>query len=102
MTEARLQLHQAISRAAYLIWEREGRPHGRDREHWLRAVEEISASIVADPVVLRPAKGAAPKTSAAQKAKAPAPKSTAKAGEAVTVPARVKAVRAKTALAKKK
>ncbi len=31
-----------ISRAAYLLWEREGRPHGRDQEHWRRAREQLS------------------------------------------------------------
>jgi len=27
---------------AYQIWEREGRPHGRDQEHWNRAEAEIN------------------------------------------------------------
>ena len=26
-----------IARTAYFIWEQEGRPHGRDRAHWLQA-----------------------------------------------------------------
>jgi hypothetical protein len=26
---------------AYLIWESEGRPHGREHEHWARAEAEI-------------------------------------------------------------
>jgi hypothetical protein len=30
-----------IQERAYAFWEREGRPHGRDLEHWLRAEEEI-------------------------------------------------------------
>jgi Protein of unknown function (DUF2934) len=42
MTEARLQLHQAISRAAYLIWEKEGRPHGRSADHWARAAAQVA------------------------------------------------------------
>jgi len=42
MTEVRLQLHQAISRAAYLIWEKEGRPHGRSADHWARAVAQVA------------------------------------------------------------
>ena len=29
--------HQAIQQQAYSIWEAEGRPHGKDVEHWLRA-----------------------------------------------------------------
>ena len=27
---------------AYLIWEREGRPEGRARDHWHRAIREAS------------------------------------------------------------
>jgi hypothetical protein len=34
-------LTQKIRQRAYEIWEREGRPHGRDRIHWLRAEAEI-------------------------------------------------------------
>jgi hypothetical protein len=28
---------------AKAIWEREGRPEGRDQEHWVKAVEELKA-----------------------------------------------------------
>jgi hypothetical protein len=34
-------LIQQIRQRAYEIWEREGRPHGRDWVHWLRAETEI-------------------------------------------------------------
>jgi hypothetical protein len=34
-------LTQKIRQRAYEIWEREGRPHGRDRIHWLRAEAEM-------------------------------------------------------------
>lgn len=30
-----------IKQRAHEIWEREGRPHGRDAEHWSRAEEEL-------------------------------------------------------------
>ncbi len=30
-----------VKEAAYYIWEKEGRPHGRDLDHWLRAEHEI-------------------------------------------------------------
>src|SRR5947207_3184084 len=30
-----------IAQRAYEIWEQSGRPHGRDREHWLQATAEI-------------------------------------------------------------
>ena len=32
-----------IRERAYAIWEQEGRPDGKDREHWLRAEAEIAA-----------------------------------------------------------
>jgi hypothetical protein len=34
---------QLIRERAYHIWEREGRPHGRDAMHWQQAVSEIEA-----------------------------------------------------------
>ncbi len=33
-----------IRERAYAIWEEEGRPHGRDWDHWLRAAEEIGSA----------------------------------------------------------
>jgi Protein of unknown function (DUF2934) len=33
-----------IERRAYAIWEREGRPQGRDFEHWLAAEAELRAA----------------------------------------------------------
>lgn len=32
----------AVRVRAYQIWEREGRPHGRDYEHWVRAQVELT------------------------------------------------------------
>ena len=32
---------QAIREAAYYLWEREGRPHGRDRDHWMQAASRL-------------------------------------------------------------
>ncbi len=32
---------QAVRERAYAIWEEEGRPHGRDLDHWHRAAAEI-------------------------------------------------------------
>jgi hypothetical protein len=32
---------QAIADAAYFIWLAEGCPHGRDKEHWLRAAQQL-------------------------------------------------------------
>jgi hypothetical protein len=36
-----MQDENRIRNRAYEIWEREGRPHGRDREHWHQARREI-------------------------------------------------------------
>ena len=33
---------QAIRDRAHAIWEREGRPSGRDRDHWLQAAWELA------------------------------------------------------------
>lgn len=33
-----------IAARAYQIWEQQGRPHGRDREHWLQAVTELATT----------------------------------------------------------
>jgi hypothetical protein len=33
-----------IRERAYAIWEEEGRPHGRDWDHWLRAAQEIGST----------------------------------------------------------
>lgn len=35
-------IEDRIRRRAYEIWEREGRPHGREIDHWLRAAQEIA------------------------------------------------------------
>jgi len=34
-------LRRLIEVRAYLIWERDGRPHGRHSEHWAQAEKEI-------------------------------------------------------------
>ena len=35
--------HGEIAKRAYTIWEIEGRPSGRDLDHWLRAEAEVRA-----------------------------------------------------------
>lgn len=32
---------EAVRFRAYQIWDREGRPHGRDKENWLQALREL-------------------------------------------------------------
>jgi hypothetical protein len=33
--------HEAVALAAYKLWEQEGRQHGRDKEHWYKALVEL-------------------------------------------------------------
>lgn len=37
-------LHKQVAERAYALWESEGRPHGRDLDHWRQAECEIMAS----------------------------------------------------------
>jgi hypothetical protein len=39
---------------SYLIWEREGCPHGKEFDHWRRAKEELQAEFHAGPFARRP------------------------------------------------
>jgi hypothetical protein len=36
--------HDEIARRAYAIFEQEGRPEGRELEHWLRAEAQLNAA----------------------------------------------------------
>jgi hypothetical protein len=59
-----------IEQTAYRIWEENGRPHGRDMDHWLAAEAEVTAKA---PAKTKPAKAAAkPKAEAPKKAAAKA------------------------------
>jgi hypothetical protein len=42
------QREERIRRRAYEIWEREGRPEGRESEHWYRAAGELDAAAGGD------------------------------------------------------
>jgi Protein of unknown function (DUF2934) len=48
--------HKRIEQRAYLFWEAEGQPHGRDEEHWHRAARQIEAEEVDIPEKPRKAK----------------------------------------------
>jgi hypothetical protein len=37
----------AVRVRAYEIWEAEGRPAGRETEHWLKALQEMAAAMAA-------------------------------------------------------
>lgn len=36
------EIAERVRERAYHIWEQEGRPHGRDVEHWRRAEAELT------------------------------------------------------------
>jgi IS5 family transposase len=59
---------EQIARAAYLMWEQEGRPHGRDMAHWLKAETQLRASAGRDGHELRrPAQAAQPEPATAKR-----------------------------------
>ncbi|SMH35680.1 DUF2934 domain-containing protein [Azospirillum agricola] len=41
------QQSKLIQDRAYQIWEEEGRPHGREQDHWLRAEAEVTGQLKA-------------------------------------------------------
>jgi hypothetical protein len=52
-------LDEKIRGRAYTIWEEEGGEHGRDREHWARAEQEVGSDgrSVTAPTQQAPAEG---------------------------------------------
>jgi hypothetical protein len=60
MTTAPTSREEIIRKRAHELWEREGRPDGREQEHWDQAVQEIEARGAEDsrgPVQPDPAVG---------------------------------------------
>ncbi len=41
---AKAPAHEEIARAAYFLWQQEGCPHGSDKGHWYRALEQLRSS----------------------------------------------------------
>ncbi|WP_137387603.1 DUF2934 domain-containing protein [Rhodoligotrophos defluvii] len=56
---------EKIRQRAYAIWEAEGRPHNRDREHWLQAENEVMGHAGARSATRRPSKSPGEEASAA-------------------------------------
>ena len=48
MADVKQDVEQRIRERAYLLWEMEGRPDGREDEYWHRARERIEAEAQAD------------------------------------------------------
>lgn len=60
--------HAEIAKRAYAIWEREGRPHGRDFDHWLAAEREVEGIA---PAETPPSRESAPEVAATIKRRPP-------------------------------
>jgi hypothetical protein len=74
----------AIREQAYLFWEQDGRPDGRETEFWMRAVVAVTEKGQLDTLV----KPAPKKPAAKVVAKGPAPKLKAAASSAKAAPAK--------------
>ncbi len=61
MSTSNTALEEAVRARAYELWESEGRPIGRDTEHWLRAIEELQTTTQVQPAAkaVKPGKRAA-------------------------------------------
>jgi hypothetical protein len=46
---AKGSLQERIKQRAYELWEADGRPHGKDAEHWARAERELTQSGARQP-----------------------------------------------------
>jgi hypothetical protein len=91
----------SVEQRAYKIWEEEGRPHGRDQEHWHRAERDLAGRTDATKTPGASSVEATPETAAKAKRKA-APKSAKPAVSTAAKPARTNAAKpAKTAKAPK-
>ena len=81
MPKAQLITRDQIAERAFEIWEHEGKPDGRDQEHWERAEAELRAHMAR----MSPAK---PKRAAKPKAEAAKPETAKpKAAKSATKPA---------------
>jgi len=38
-------IYERIRQRAYSLWERDGRPHGRQMAHWLQAERELAETV---------------------------------------------------------
>jgi hypothetical protein len=43
VSRGRQDLHERVRRRAYELWESEGRPAGREHDHWFQAEREVVA-----------------------------------------------------------
>ena len=60
-------MHEEITKVAYELFERDGRRHGLDKEHWLEAERIVKARHKAKPEVKVPKKKASPQPTGGKK-----------------------------------
>lgn len=65
--------HEEIAVYAFLIWEKEGCPSGREAAHWLQAEKQLLADYHHDNGVLHPLSAVAPAKSSRQAKKTKGP-----------------------------
>ena len=97
MSESGPNETEMIARRAYEIWEAEGHPHGRDREHWEMAAMELGSpapmpkdfhSDTPTPALDAASAAPAPKKPATRRKKAAAPEGDAPAADGGEAPAK--------------
>jgi hypothetical protein len=73
-------IEDRIRNRAYELWEAEGRPEGREVDHWLRAAQEVSGEVTAETSVVGTSVARRPRTPrSATTAASPAPRTPAAA-----------------------
>ena len=68
-----MNLEETVRIGAYYLWEQDGRPFGREIEHWTASEEAISREMTAAPAAEEVIAAPAPVAPAPFKAAAPAP-----------------------------
>jgi hypothetical protein len=74
-------LEQRIRHRAYQLWEQEGRPHGREHEHWQRARSEVMAAQHGEPTPAQKSSKKAARKASDSAAKSKRPKASNKTPE---------------------
>lgn len=82
MSETRAAaVEHAIREQAYYFWEQDGRPHGREAEYWIRAVDAVNNNTAERPRKMAGKADAKPKAKAAASKASTAPAKSAKPSE---------------------
>lgn len=61
-----------VARLAYAIWEQEGRPHGRDQQHWQEAEQLLVRRPPSSPAAPKPTLKSPPRMVAGRRTSSPA------------------------------